>query len=352
MAETGTPMGQIRNAVDRLLDRNLPDIPSVDLQLADRLAAVERHGSTPLAYSTAIQSNLRYFGSSGGYIAFSTKMGCVVALSDPVAPPDECAILIRAFIAAAGSPAFAGISEETAQTVERLGYRINIFGIENRIRFGEKHFAGQKGKAIRYSGKWLEKNGYTIEEHDSGNSVADVQTITADWRNNKAGRRRETAFLNRGFDAITGEGVRRFVLYDPERRPVSFMDLDPVYQGGAVRGFLTAFKRTVLNAATYTEVGLTKHICDRLRDEGLEYLELGMSPLVVDFENRFRESAAVRAIFRSAFRSGWVNRKVFNFQGQAAFKRRLYGETRPCYFATRGNSVFAAIALARLCRMI
>ncbi len=49
-----------------------------------RLSLVQQHGDFTLAYSTAIQPRLQFFGDEDGYIAYGRRWGFVFALGDPV----------------------------------------------------------------------------------------------------------------------------------------------------------------------------------------------------------------------------------------------------------------------------
>lgn len=75
-------MPPLRIYVDRLLEGAAPKVERRELTHVERLALVRRHGDFSLAYSTAVQSKLSYFGDADGYIAFGTKMKHHFALGD------------------------------------------------------------------------------------------------------------------------------------------------------------------------------------------------------------------------------------------------------------------------------
>src|SRR6187551_3199132 len=76
-----------RRTFDALMERRTASIPRIDLPLEQRLELVRRYGDFSLAYSTAVQKDLSYFGDAEGYIAFGSNMGSAFALADPVAEP-------------------------------------------------------------------------------------------------------------------------------------------------------------------------------------------------------------------------------------------------------------------------
>ncbi len=323
-----------------------------EIALEDRLSLVAEHGDFSLAFSTAVQAGLHYFGSRDGYIAFRTKMGRVIAMADPVAPPEDHEPLIRQFVELAGDPCFVQVSEGTARILSSLGYKLNRFGLETRVSLSPQQFTGKRYETVRYSARWLERNGYAVREAGPLDDARDVHALSDAWRAKRILRKTEMGFINRPFRPKLEGGMRRFVLLDPTGGTVAFMDMDPVARGGRTLGYATAFKRTAPGATAHAEIGLTKHVCDRLMAEGYAFVELGLSPLAPAPESGFREHRTLRTVFHHAFKSRRVNRRVFNFTGQDAFKRRFHGETRPTFIGVRSTAILEIIALLRLCRLL
>lgn len=346
-------MASLRNRIDDLLDRRAPAVPMVSLTGERRLALLRQHGDFSLAYSTATQDGLSYFGGEDGYLAFQTKMGRHFVLADPVVDAGARAALLRRFIEAAGAPWFVQIGRATAAVLAELGYRINRLGVETVLPLPATDFSGGRNGTVRYSERWLGKKGYVLAEDDGSLVPAkDIEALSDEWRAGRIVSRREMAFLNRPFATVPGPLMRRFVLLDGEGRLVALLDYDPMFSGGRVVGYTTAFKRKVAGATSHAEIGLTKFSVDRFRAEGVPAVTLGLSPLADIGPSGFAESALWRAAFERAFRSGLVNRTRFNLQGQAAFKRRFHGEEEPVYIAFPKGSAFGMLALLRLVKAI
>jgi len=143
--------------------------------------------------------------------------------------------------------------------------------------------------------------------------------------------------------------MRRFVLIEPDGKIGCILYFDPICRDGEVIGYLTAFKRKLPDTTSHAEIGLTKRAVDVFKAEGRERVMLGLSPLHNVEPSGFSESAPFRAMLRGLYKSDMVNRKVFNLQGHAAFKRRFHGCAEPRYFAWRGGSPFMHfISLMRL----
>jgi len=61
----------------------------------------------------------------------------------------------------------------------------------------------------------------------------------------------------------------------------------------------------------------------------------------------------VAGLFCFARRSGWANRRIFNFTGNIAFKRRFRGREEPLFMATApGRGLLDLIATLRISRLI
>lgn len=345
-------MPSLRNSFDTWIERRTAAIPVASLSLMERLHTVRRHGDFSLAYATAVQTNLAYFGDDSGYIAFGRKMNSAFALGDPVAAQADRPDLIRRFVAKASNPCFVQIGSETAQVLAGLGYSVNQMGVDTRLALSEQTFAGRRNETVRYSERWLLKQGFTLVDDTNSLAALDhVERMSERWRATRIVKRREMQFLNRPFRAKLGEGMRRFMLLDPDGEPIALLDLDPIFENGEIAGYTTSFKRKLPNITPHAEIGLTKFAADRVRDEGSRFLTLGLSPLAAIEPSGFGESALLRGAFGKLYASSWINRRIFNLQGQAAFKRRFHGTEEPVYIAFRGLSPLQMLGVLRLCKV-
>jgi lysylphosphatidylglycerol synthetase-like protein (DUF2156 family) len=150
-------MASLRKMLDALLDARLPKISVFTPDEATKLELCRQYGNFSLAYSTAVQPNLNYFGDSEGYIAYATKMGHTFVLGDPVAHTDSKPDYIKRFVASTNRPCFVQIGHETATVLSGLGYRINHMGVDTRLSLDSHNFGGKRNETVRYSEKWLLK---------------------------------------------------------------------------------------------------------------------------------------------------------------------------------------------------
>lgn len=342
----------LRRTFDAVMDRRLRGLAPADLPLEIRLDAFRRFGDHSLAYSATVQKGLLHWGDGQGFIAYGQMMGQALALGDPVASPGAREGLVASFIKAAGAPSFAEISEPTAAILARHGYRVMRMGVDTVLDLASYDFSGGRKETVRYSERWLLKNGYSIGETWQFPELAPaIKSLAKDWRKGRIVHRREMGFLNRPFPREDEPLSRRFVLVGPDGTPVSVLYFDPLCRDGRVIGYLTAFKRRVTNATSHAEIGLTKHAVDRFKREGVEKVMLGLSPLLDVEPSGFAESARFRALMQRFYASPAVNRRIFNLQGHAAFKRRFHGREEPRYFAwKKGLPLLPFTALLRLSR--
>ncbi|MET2829956.1 phosphatidylglycerol lysyltransferase domain-containing protein [Mesorhizobium shangrilense] len=345
-------MPPLRIYFDRLLEGAAPKVERRGLTLVERLALVRRHGDFSLAYSTAVQDKLSYFGDTDGYIAFGTKMKHHFALGDPVVAPALRPDYIRRFVESAGSPWFVQIGEETARVLAELGYKINRLGVDTRLNLPEHDFSGKRNETVRYSERWLLKKGFSFDEDRRTVPLDEIARLSGNWRGDRIVKRWEMGFLNRPFYDNLGKDMRRFVLYDPDGDLVALLDFDPLFRDGKVIGYTTAFKRKHVGASSHAEIGLTKFAVDRFREEGISVVTLGLSPMLDIGSSGFAESDFWRNAFQRAYDSPWVNRRRFNLQGQAAFKRRFHGAEEPVYIAFREGTYVEMLGLLRLVKAI
>jgi len=346
-------MPGIRRIIDGFMERRVAHIPFLKVTTDEKLALCRQHGDFAVAYSTAIQENLRHFGDDRGYLAYATKMGHTFVLGDPVAPKSERERYIREFVDAATGPCFVQVDRNTAAVLSKLGYRINQMGVDTHIAFETHSFAGKRNETIRYSERWLIKQGFSIIECDGTKTQAEqIKSVSEAWRSGRIVSRREMCFLNRPFFTDLSPHMRRFVIINPDGVPVALLDFDPIFEAGAVTGYTAAFKRKLPGTTPHAEIGLTKFAADRFREEGHARVTLGLSPLAAIATSGLPESRLWRSLFQRAFHSEKVNRHIFNLKGQAAFKRRFHGDEVPTYIAFKRRTPLEMVALLRLLKTL
>jgi lysylphosphatidylglycerol synthetase-like protein (DUF2156 family) len=320
----------------------------------ERLELVREHGDFSLAFTTAVQKGMKYFGDSRGYIAYDDRLGYTFVLGDPVADTRDREHLIRQFIREHRRVAFCQISPATAQIVRDCKYYINEMGIESIVALPGYDFRGQEKKWLRTAEAWTSRRGYTAREESTENiGAAKINAVSLAWRATRTVKRKEVRFLNRPFVACDEPGTRRFFFFDPEQRMLAFVFFDPIYREGQLIGYVACSKRRHPDAPVYAEHAIMKHAIEVFQREGCQELRLGLSPLAAIEDREFRSSWFVHRAFRFAFASKFINRLFYNVQGHAEYKRRYRGREEKVYFATQSQcDPVQLAALIKVCKIV
>jgi lysylphosphatidylglycerol synthetase-like protein (DUF2156 family) len=319
--------------------------------LGQRMKLLQRFGNFSLAYSTAVQPLLRYFGSESGLIAYRQRWGVAFALGDPLASAEDYGDLLDGFCDRFRAAVFCQVSRPTAELLVERGFYINELGVDTRLLLEQYTLAGKEKEWLRYAHNWVQRRGYRIIEADFQTmDTIEVEQVSEAWRKSRTVKRKEVRFLNRPILLEDEQDVRRFYLMDPEDRIAAYVFLDPIYQEGRIQGYVTAFKRRDPRATQYSEQAIMKAIIEQLKAEGVPELRLGLSPCAWIEDREFPSSWFTRKLFQATFDSQVINRWSYNLQGHADYKRRFRGIEEPTYFASRSKiSLWELSALVGLC---
>lgn len=318
---------------------------------AQVLALVRRHGSHSLAYS-ALQPGMRYFMRGGGCIAYRSWLGQRCVLGDPIAPPEQVDALLDAFLQ--GGPAlFMQVQRSTADRLRARGYRVTPVGVENEIDTAAFSLAGRSKRDLRhYRNKAAHANLHVQELNDSEATRHSLRPVSDAWLPHKSWFAHELEFLARPYVPHPESGVRLFAA-TASGHCVAFTVLDPIYRDGAVEGYTVTILRHLPDAPEGACDAINLHVIDRLREEGIPTLSLGVSPF-----HRIAELARaeghgawpVYLVFHALAR--WGN-PIYHFRGLSFHKSRYRAREIPVYTAVPGPfSLLPLFASAKVCRMI
>ncbi len=314
-----------------------------EIDIVTRHKLLRRFGDFSMAFSVAFQPRLSYFGDQDGLIAFRKRWGMKFALADPLTSSDNRVGLMKDFIQehrhpVFGRPCFCQVSRSTAQTLQKLGYRINEMGFDTTLRLADYTFAGKSKEWLRYAANWMKRRDYVMREQSFAQVTPEqIEAVSEDWRKTRTVKRKEVRFLNRPIQLMDEPDVRKFYCLNAQGEVQAFIFLDPIYRNGEIIGYVTAFKRRRPSSPQYTEQALMKHIIEVLKDEGVSELRLGLSPFDGISDKEFKHNWLTGKIFRSGFHFKWINRYCYNVVGHAEYKRRFRGIQEQTYFASPGR---------------
>ena len=347
---------------ERTIDRRSPsywaqahasahDDPRFPLDL--RLELVRQHGSFSMAYSTAIQPHLQYFGDERGYIAYRSRWGLTFVLGDPVCSAERRPALLREFISAHRRPTFVQISYDTAQQLSQLGCLVNEVGVDTRLDLDQYDFKGKEKEWLRYSENWILRRNFRISEGSLKANEHEVVALSDSWRATRRVKRKEVRVLNRPLVIDDEPHVRPCFLFDEAGKMNAFVFFDPVFAGGEVVGYVTCFKRRLPETSQYAEPAIMKAAIEQFKKEGIRHVWLGLSPLANVEDKELRHNRFLHWTVRYLHSAGWLNKYFYNFVGHTQYKSRFRGVEEKTYYATpsRFNS-HRLLALASLCGII
>lgn len=322
-----------------------------DISRAARDELMRKFGDFSLAFSTAVQPRLEYFGDDRGFIAYRRRWGVTFALGDVVAGPDRMPGLIEGFINQQKHVVFCQASQTLASRLNDHGFYVNEMGVDTTIDLADYTFAGKQKEWLRYAANWCKRRRFKIVEASFDQIHPDqVEEVSEAWRNTRTVKSKEVRFLNRPIVLEDEPDVRKFFFLSPEGKLLAFIFLDPLYRDDKLIGFVTAFKRRHPDAPMYSEQAIMKHAIEVLKNEGHEVLKLGLSPLANIADDRFKFSPMTKRIFNGSYNARWVNRYFYHLSGHADYKRRFRGSEEKVYFCSnRGFSLYRLFALVGLC---
>lgn len=325
-----------------------------DLSEATRRVLLHQHGNFALAYSTAFQPKLSYFGDRDGFLAYRMVGRTAFVLANPLADPTRCRTLIEEFVSAKKDVCFAQASKATAEILSQLGFCVNDMGPETSLDLASYDFRGPSKRNFRTAVKRFEAGGYTVRESKTDAlDPKEVGAVSDQWRRTRTTKRHELAFLVRPVVLADEEDVRKFFIFDPSGKPVALAFFDPVYENGVVTGYLSSTRRRLPGVEPLAGYYMLHAAIEKFKAEGLRTLHLGLSPFHAIHDKDFNKNWLVRRSFRFVYTNALTNRLIYPFQSLAKHKDSYGGTRKQTYFAINTlPSLPRLLKLLWVCRII
>src|SRR5437016_2791390 len=213
---------------------------------------LRENGREALSYAT-LQEGMEYFIDDVGYIAFTSVNHPIFArktkrivLSDPVCAQKDYLQIIRNFLALNPRSVFAVISEDCAEVLRTLDFKVNCIGFEPEIPIQTYNTKGnwKELDLIKRARNEVKREGIVIrEENGAGLNKHDFDAVSAKWISTKKVNDREIWIYARRPVFGHEEDVRKFVAYDKEGHVTGFAFYDPMYRDGKVFGYSANISR-------------------------------------------------------------------------------------------------------------
>ena len=164
----------------------------------------------------------------------------------------------------------------------------------------------------------------------AGINDSDIEKVMNSWLSSRPLNRREFTLLSRGFEYTDEPDCRKFYA-TCRSKLVGVSVFDPIYRDGQVEAYSETMARAARSAPKGTRDILLLSALEKLANENIRYVSLGLSPL-----ERIAEIAPqTENLRRSRFTAGWfdfayrkLNGIVFNFQGLSFKKSRYVGDLK------------------------
>ncbi len=298
--------------------------------------------------TSLLAPGMRYFDLPGaGFVAYRAQWGSTLALADPVCAPGRRGALVDAFLGAHPRAGFVQVSEGFARALAtRHGLYATQLGVETTIELGGWSLAGRSKQALRTALNAAARRGITVSE---GSSAEERATVSREWLATRRVTDTEIAFLIRPMEAQALPCARTFCA----RRDgalLGFAMFDPIFDAGRVAGYVPNVSRSSAGFNQGIFYAVVTRAVERFREEGVGFVNLGLSPLALDARPRRGESRMLRAVLRALYRHG---EDLYRFQGIRFAKSRFRGREVPVFVAHRARLPLRdGLALLRLARLL
>ena len=321
---------------------------------------LKQHGREGIAYAT-LQEGMEYFITETGYIAYTrvqhplfARQPKRIAFSDPICAPEDLPNLIRSFLARDRRAAFCVISEQCAEVLRPMGFKVNCIGYEPLIPIQTYNTKGnwKELDLIKRARNETRRGGITIrEEHTASMSLRlqELKALSAKWITSKKINDREIWLYARRPIFDHEKGVRKFVAYDNQHRVAGFAFYDPMYRDGKVFGYSANIVRCDEQRFGRLATALHMEAMEKFKSEGKESLNLLLAPFGKLDCGNFNDDWGAKLFFKVSARFG---NSIYNFKGLSFHKSKYRGVERPLYFASNSflpsSDIYLAFASAGL----
>jgi phosphatidylglycerol lysyltransferase len=312
---------------------------------ADEMARAEAiiRGQDRAEAMLALMGDKSFLFSHSGkaMLAYGKHGRSWIALFDPIGPKEEWRELISRFVELAddhgGRVAFYEIGAEALPLCLDVGLKIMKIGEEARIPLRAFSLEGSRRAELRNTLTRGEREGMTVEfagPTSDPSMIAELHALSDTWLDGR--RSREMAFSVAGFrDAYIAK--HHLALLRQSGKTIGVLSLmTTAGKADATIGVM----RHMTEAPPYAMRFLVTRVILRCKEDGFEWLSLGMAPLA-----GLEQTPLAPPWHRVAGLLWQRGSRFYNFQGLRGFKDKFHPVWQPRYYAASGT-VGPFIALA------
>jgi lysylphosphatidylglycerol synthetase-like protein (DUF2156 family) len=305
-----------------------------------------QHGVRPDAYFN-LQQGVSHFDLPGvGFVTYYAQRGLLseipIIFTRPVCASEHLQRLIEAFLHKRGPRAFfIGMDHETALVLGRLGFAVNMMGVEFNIPLADYSIGGSRMKYLRTVLNNATKGIEARELRWSDVDRREVERISMAWLRGKRVSSRELRLLTRPPEFGDAWEVRKFYCFK-HGRMIGYVFFDPFFRDGKVVGYTANILRSEPNLKPRGTLDFTLLTALKtFQRERVETLSLGIAPLH-NLRPVSGEAVALRKMLELMYnRMGFL----YNFRELAFHKTRYRGTESTVYCCKRGPSALEAAVI-------
>lgn len=216
------------------------------------------------------------------FIGYRVAGSCAIALGDPVGPPNQVPDTIAEFLAFCRARgwrvAFHQISADHLDTYQAFGFQVLNVGADALVDLSKFSLRGSARKEFRNTVTRLDRLGYRVQRVDPplpGDLLPQLKQISDRWL--QLPGHRERRFTLGRFDESYLRQTPVYVVFDPARTPVAFLNLIPSYD--PTLATVDLMRRDHHHPVNGLMDYLFARVFLDLKDRGLRWFSLGMAPL-------------------------------------------------------------------------
>ena len=306
---------------------------------------VEAYGRTALARPALFEDKSYFFSPGGSVIAYAARGRGVIALGDPIGPPEDATEAIRAFRHFCDcndwTPAFVSVLPEALDSYRAAGFDSLCMGREAIVDLATFSLAGSAYKNVRNAVTKMNRLGYRAEMHLpplDDKLLHELRAISDEWLTMMHGG--EMHFSEGWFDDDYIRNSPVMAIHAAHGEITAFANLVPEYQKNETSLDLMRRHWEVENG---TMELLFTSLLERAKAQGYASFSLGQAPLtgIGEHNDDPRVEQALRRL------SEYFKRFI-NFGGLHSFKEKFNPRWEPRYLVYLGVASLPGIVTTLL----
>ena len=320
-------------ALLKLISPVLVRQPATPDERARAATIVAAYGRTSLARPALFEDKSYFFSPGGSVIAYAARGRGVIALGDPIGPPEDAPEAIRLFrhfcTCNDWSPAFVSVLPDALDSYRATGFDCLCMGREAIVDLAEFSLSGSAYKNVRNAVAKMGRLGYRAEMHLpplEDKLLHELREISDEWLTMMHGG--EMHFSVGWFDDDYIRNSPVMAVHAANGQVTAFANLVPEYQKNETSLDLMRRRWEVENG---TMELLFTSMLEWAKAQGYASFSLGQAPLtgIGEHNDDPRVEQALRRLSE-------YFRRFINFKGLHSFKEKFNPRWEPRYVVYPG----------------